>query len=73
MSSGSIEIQKNNYSPYKNRTHFTPVWMPDGAYTVNTGVIDSWTPKGMLSINLTDALNIRGSVWDDWHIGPLNP
>ena len=27
----------------------------------------------MLSLNLTDALNIRGSVWDDWHIGPLNP
>lgn len=73
MGGGQFEFKKNNYSTYKNRTHFTPIWMPDGAYTVNTWVIDSWTPVGMLSANLTDTLNIRGSVWDDWHIGPLNP
>ena len=73
MDGGSFEFKKNNYSTYKNRTHFSPVWMPDGAYKVNTWVIDSWTPVGMLSSNLTDTLNIRGSVWDDWHIGPLKP
>lgn len=73
MGGGSFEFKKNNYSTYKNRTHFTPVWFPNGSYVVNTWVIDSWTPMGMLSANLTDTLNIRGSVWDDWHIGPLNP
>lgn len=73
MGGGSFEFKKNNYSTYKNRTHFTPVWFPNGSYEVNTWVIDSWTPVGMLSTNLTDTLNIRGSVWDDWHIGPLNP
>ena len=73
MGGGSFEFKKNNYSTYKNRTHFTPVWIPDGTYKVNTWVIDSWTPVGMLSANLTDNLTIRGSLWQDWHIGPLKP
>ncbi|WP_409969136.1 hypothetical protein RFF05_04110 [Bengtsoniella intestinalis] len=71
-SSGKFQFQKNVYSTYNNRTHFTPIWYPDGAYTVNTWVIDCWTPVGMLSANLTDSLTISGSLWDDWHIAPLN-
>ena len=76
ISSGSnvrFGFQKNNYSTYKNRTHFSPIWMPDGAYTVNTWVLDAWTPDGMLSMNLTDTLIIRGNLWQDWHIAPLKP
>lgn len=72
-SSPKFEFKKNNYSTYKNRTHFTPIWMPDGAYTVNTWLIDAWTPDGMLSMNLTDSLKIRGNLWQDWHIAPLKP
>lgn len=68
-----FEFQKNNYSTYKNPTHFTPIWMPDGAYKVNTWLIDVWTPVGMLSMNLTDELTVRGSMWDDWHAGPIKP
>jgi len=71
--SARFEFRRNDYSTYKNRTHFTPVWMPDGPYTVNTWLIDSWTPVGMLSMNLTDSLTIRGSLWDDWHVAPTNP
>ncbi len=71
MGGGRFEFQKNNYSTYKNRTHFSPIWMPDGKYEVNTWLIDGWTPVGMLSANLTDSLTIRGSLWQDWHIGPL--
>lgn len=76
VSSGSnarFEFRKNNYSTYENRIHFTPIWMPDGAYTVNTWLIDVWTPDGMLSMNLTDTLTIKGNLWQDWHIAPLNP
>ena len=73
MGGGRFEFQKNNYSTYKNRTHFSPIWMPDGKYEVNTWLIDGWTPAGMLSANLTDSLTIRGSLWQDWHIGPLQP
>ena len=46
MGSGRFEFQKNVYSTYKNRTHFSPIWMPDGAYTVNTWLIDGWTRMG---------------------------
>lgn len=72
-SNARFEFKKNNYSTYKNRTHFTPIWMPDGAYIVNTWLIDAWTPDGMLSTNLTDTLTIKGNLWQDWHIAPLNP
>jgi hypothetical protein len=72
-SSAKFEFKRNQYSTYNNRTHFTPIWMPDGTYTVNTWVIDAWTPVGMLSMNLTDSLTINGNLWDDWHMAPLNP
>lgn len=70
-SSSRLEFQTNEYSTYNRRTHFTPIWYPDGAYTVNTWVIDCWTPVGMLSVNLSDTLTISGNLWDDWHIAPM--
>lgn len=72
-SAAKFEFQKNQYSTYKNRTHFVPIWMPDGSYTVNTWVLDIWTPVGMLSMNLKDSLTIKGDLWDDWLCTPLNP
>ena len=71
--SSKFEFAYNKYSTYNRRTHFTPIWMPDGSYTPYTWLIDCWTPAGMLSINLTDSVNIRGSLWDDWHIAPVKP
>lgn len=68
-----FEFAPNKYSTYKRRTHFTPIWMPDGSYTPYTWLIDCWTPNGMLSANLNDSLNIKGSLWDDWHIAPVKP
>lgn len=72
-STARFEFKKNEYSTYHRRTHFTPIWYPDGSYTVYTWLIDSWTPAGMLSMNLTDSLTIRGNLWQDWHVGPLKP
>lgn len=68
-----FEFKENQYSTYRRRTHFTPIWYPDGSYTPHTWLIDSWTPDGMLSLNLTDNITIRGSLWDDWHIAPQKP
>jgi len=65
--SSKFEFASNKYSTYKRRTHFTPIWFPDGSYTPYTWLIDCWTPAGMLSINLSDSVTIRGSLWDDWH------
>lgn len=67
-----LEFQTNDYSTYNRRTHFTPVWYPDGSYTVNTWVLDCWTPAGMLCENLSDTITISGSLWDDWHIAPMS-
>ena len=71
--SSKFEFAPNKYSTYKRRTHFTPIWMPDGSYTLYTWLIDCWTPAGMLSMNLTDSVTIGGSLWDDWHIVPVKP
>lgn len=68
-----FEFTKNKYSTYSRRTHFTPIWMPDGNYTPYTYLIDCWTPDGMLSVNLTDSVTISGNLWSDWHIAPVKP
>lgn len=76
LSSGKtarFQFAENIYSTYKQRVHFSPVWFPDGSYTVNTHVMDIWTPAGMLCANLTDSETISGSLYDDWHIAPGNP
>ena len=75
LSSGKtarFQFAENIYSTYKQRVHFSPVWFPDGSYTVNTHVMDIWTPAGMLCANLTDSVTISGSLYDDWHIAPGN-
>lgn len=66
----TLELKQNKYSTYNRRVHFTPVWFPNGAYTTYTQVIDAWTPAGMLSMNLTDYVNINKSVFDDWRVAP---
>lgn len=68
--SAALRFKQNIYSTYNDRVHFTPLWYPDGTYTVYTYLEDAWTPAGMLSENLTDYVKISGNVYDDWHIGP---
>ena len=69
--SSTFEFQKNKYSTYGQSVHFSPVWFPDGRYTTYAECLDSWTPAGMLQINLTDDLTIRDSLFSDWHIRPI--
>ncbi|HBR07647.1 MAG TPA: hypothetical protein DD735_01985 [Clostridiales bacterium] len=71
--SSSFEFKENRYSTYDRRTHFTPIWYPDGAYVPYTYVLDCWTPAGMLSMNLTDSVTVRGNLWEEWHIAPSKP
>lgn len=66
----AFQFKPNEYSTYNRRTHFTPIWMKDGSYTVYTYVIDCWTPDGMLCKNLTGSVGISGDLWKDWHIAP---
>jgi len=69
--SATFAFQKNIYSTYNRRVHFTPLWYPDGQYTAYTVLEDAWTPAGMLSKNLTDYTKIDGNVYDDWHEAPM--
>lgn len=66
----TFQFAKNQYSTYGQRVHFTPVWYPNGTYRTYATCIDAWTPAGMLSMTLTDDLQINGSLFDDWHIAP---
>ncbi|MFG6321871.1 MAG: hypothetical protein K1W41_10100 [Lachnospiraceae bacterium] len=66
----TFQFKPNEYSTYNRRTHFTPIWMKDGSYTVYTYVIDCWTPDGMLCKNLMGSVGISGDLWKDWHIAP---
>ena len=59
-----FQVKANPYSTYNRRTHFTPIWYPDGNYTPYTWLLDCWTPAGMLSMNLTDSVTIRGNLWE---------
>jgi len=68
--SSQLEFKRNQYSTYNQRSHFSPVWYPNGTYQVYTYLMDAWTPDGMLSMNLNSGVSIQGSVFDDWHIGP---
>ncbi len=69
-SSNVLEYKKNVYSTYNNRVHFLPIWYPDGNYEVYTWAMDCWCPAGMLSVNLTDSVTIKGNLYSDWHVAP---
>ena len=70
--SAVFQFRENEYSTYGRRTHFTPVWFPDGDYTVYAQVMDAWTPAGMLRIHLSDAVTVQDNLFSDWHVRPLN-
>ena len=66
--SAKFTFRANEFSTYGRTAHFTPVWFPDNTnYVVYTQVWDTWTPDGMLSVNLNDYITIHGSLFDDWY------
>lgn len=66
--SSKFTFKSNEFSTYNRMAHFTPIWFPDATnYVVYTQVWDTWTPDGMLSINLNDYISIDGSLYDDWY------
>ena len=58
------------YDPDSGRTHYTPLWFPDGVYAVKIVQTDCWTPAGMLTKEIVpDAITIKGNAYDDWYEG----
>ena len=66
--SAKFQFKPNEFSTYNRPVHFSPVWFPDGTeYILYAQVWDTWTPDGMLSVNVSDAVSIDGSLFDDWY------
>ncbi len=66
--SSNLWIFENNGS-YGN-VHFTPLWYPDGKYTIRIKLSDLWTPSGMMYKEYNSTyINIEDAVYDDWYIG----
>ena len=50
--------------------HYTPVWYPDGKYSVKVVKSDAWTPMGMLkSEDVISNITLSGNMYDDWYVG----
>lgn len=63
-----FRFKPNEFSITNRNVHFLPVWFPDGKrFVVYTQVWDTWTPDGMLSVNVNDYVSIQGSLFDDWY------
>jgi hypothetical protein len=62
----TFQFKKNTQSQILARLHFTPLWYPDGEYTVLENLRDVWTPGGQINMWGSYRFNISGSVYDDW-------
>lgn len=54
----------NPYSSIASRLHYTPLWFPDGAYTVLAQAFYGWSPVGQLYDYTTSSVTIDGSMYD---------
>jgi|LGVF01.2.fsa_nt_gb methionine-rich copper-binding protein CopC len=64
----ALELKTNSFSATNSRVHFTPLWYPNGNYTVYAESFDAWTPGGMLATTATATMTIEGNVYDDWQV-----
>ncbi len=65
LSGGKYVFKVNDGSLNGSRYHATPIWFPDGAYSVKYHVYDQWCPAGMLTGYTYAAVTISGSMYDD--------
>ena len=75
LTANKLEFEPNPYSITAlgqhdgRRIHFTPLWYPDGNYTVKTYLYDCWTPAGMISLKSTlQPIVIKSNIYSDWII-----
>lgn len=68
LGNGSFQLRQNPYSQYGFRTHYIPVWYPDGVYTALATASQAWSPAGMLGVDSTGIVNISGALPQDWYV-----
>jgi hypothetical protein len=63
-------FERNPYADGKERLHFTPLWYPNGDYTVSVIASEVWTPAGMIqAVRNCNTIRIVDSAYDDWYVG----
>lgn len=63
-------FNKLNFTKTNKAYHYTPLYFPDGNYTVKVLSSDMWTPSGMIqSTSITRPIVISGNAYDDHYIG----
>ena len=64
----TYELPVNKYDIGNGRTHFTPIWYPDGEYVVKITSDDIWTPAGKIRTVSSDNITVNGNLWNDWTV-----
>ena len=65
---GGFQLKTNPYSQYGFRTHYIPVWFPNGTYMALATASQAWTPAGMLGRDATGTVQIQGALPNDWYV-----
>jgi len=52
------------YSSIGSRLHFTPLWIPDGTYTILAQAFYAWSPVGQVYSYQSNSVNIVGDMYD---------
>ena len=65
--SAYFTFDKNNNTISGSQMHLTPIWYPDGEYSIKYSVYDLWTPAGMLTSTTYAMVGIEGSIYDDYY------
>ena len=65
LSGGKYVFKVNDGSLNGSRYHATPLWFPDGSYSLKYHVYDKWCPAGMLTGYTYASVTIDGSMYDD--------
>ena len=65
---GAYHFIENPASVTGEKTHFTPLWTPNGNYIVSVTATDCWTPLGLIcTTQNSNNMTINGTIYDDWY------
>jgi len=58
------QLKVNPWSESSSRLHYTPLWFPDGVYTLLNQSFYAWTPAGHLYKFDIGSVDILGDMYD---------
>ncbi|MEG1513385.1 MAG: CARDB domain-containing protein [Clostridia bacterium] len=58
------QYEMNPWSETGSRLHYTPLWFPDGQYTILSQAFYAWSPAGQLYWYDAESVDILGDMYD---------